>query len=162
VSGVANQARDNVGVTRPSIYEFVGGDRAFLTLAEAHHQRCLEDPVLNHPFSHLGNPEHIPRLAAYWAEVFGGPQRYSESYGGHSAMLAIHAGDGADADLGLRFVACFVQAAEDAGLPPDPELRACLRQYMEYAVAEVDSYSPAGSKVPAGLPVPHWGWNGLA
>jgi hypothetical protein len=44
-----------------------------LALAAAHHRRCLEDPVLNHPFSHPGNPQHVQRLADYWAEVFGGP-----------------------------------------------------------------------------------------
>jgi hemoglobin len=44
-------------VERPSIYEFAGGRPAFRTLAAAHHQRCLADPVLEHPFSHPGNPD---------------------------------------------------------------------------------------------------------
>src|SRR5438445_9892887 len=121
-------------MTRPSMFEFAGGDAAFLALAAAHHQRCLADPVLSHPFSHPDNPDHVERLADYWAEVFGGPPRYSESFGGHSAMLGIHAGQGADADLGDRFVACFVQAADDAGLPDDAEFRAGLRAYMQWAV----------------------------
>jgi hemoglobin len=146
---------------RPSIYEFAGGMPAFLALAAAHHQRCLDDPELNHPFSHPGNPDHVQRLAEYWAEVFGGPPRYSESFGGHSAMLGIHAGQGAGDDYGTRFVACFVQAADDAGLPDDPEFRDALRSYMESAVEEVISYSPPGNTVAAGLPVPRWGWNGL-
>jgi hypothetical protein len=38
-------------------------------------------------------------------------------------MLGIHPGQGADEDLGARFVACFVQAADDAGPPDDPEFR---------------------------------------
>ena len=147
-------------MSRPSLFEFAGGEAAFLALAAAFHQRCLDDPVLNHPFSHPGNPEHIQRLADYWAEVLGGPSRYSESFGGHSAMLDIHARQGADADLGARFVACFVQAADDAGLPDDPDLRAALRAYMEWAVGEVLSYSPSDAQVSAGLPVPHWGWDG--
>jgi hemoglobin len=146
---------------RPSIYEFAGGEAAFRALAAAHHRRCLGDPVLEHPFSHPGNPEHVERLADYWSEVFGGPARYSESFGGHSGMLEIHAGQGAEEDLGARFVACFVQAADDAGLPDDPELRAALRSYMGWAVGEVLAYSPSGSRVPAGLPVPRWGWDGL-
>jgi hemoglobin len=101
------------------MFEFAGGEPAFLALATAHHRRCLEDPVLNHPFSH-------------------------------------------DEDLGVRFVACFVEAADDAGLPDDPDLRAGLRAYMEWAVGEVLSYSPPeASRVMAGLPVPRWGWNGL-
>src|ERR1700720_4512357 len=78
-------------VARPSIYDFAGGDDAFLALAAAHHERCLQDAELNHPFSHGVNPAHIENLAFYWAEVFGGPARYSELHGGHSAMLDIHA-----------------------------------------------------------------------
>jgi len=146
---------------RPSMYEFAGGAPAFLALAAAHHQRCLDDPVLNHAFSHPGNPEHVQRLADYWAEVFGGPPRFSGSFGGHSAMLAIHAGQGAESDLGERFVACFVQAADDVGLPGDPEFRAGLRAYMEWAVDEVMGYSPREATVAGGLPMPHWGWDGL-
>jgi hemoglobin len=142
------------------MFEFAGGDQAFLTLAAAHHERCLQDPELNHPFSHTGNPEHVQRLAEYWAEVFGGPARYSESYGGHPAMLGIHAGHGAGDDLGPRFVACFMQAVDDAQLPEDPDFRASLRSYMEWAVGEVLSYSPSGAQVPADLRVPRWSWNG--
>jgi truncated hemoglobin YjbI len=76
------------------MFEFAGGDPAFLALAAAHHERCLQDPELNHPFSYAVDPQHIEHLAAYWAEVFGGPARYSDSLGGHARMLAIHAGQG--------------------------------------------------------------------
>jgi hemoglobin len=145
---------------RPSIYAFAGGEDAFLALATAFHARCLADPVLSHPFSHPGNPEHVERLADYWGEVFGGPPRYSSDHGGHSAMLEIHAGEGADADLGERFVASFVQAADDAGLPDDAELRRALTAYMEWAVAEVLAYSPEDAVVEPNLAVPRWGWNG--
>ncbi len=148
-------------VTRPSIYEFAGGDDAFLALAAAHHERCLQDPELNHPFSHGVNPAHIENLAFYWAEVFGGPPRYSESNGGHSGMLEIHARQGAGEDYGPRFVACFARAADDAELPDDPDFRDALRSYMEWATREVLSYAPRESSVPADLPVPRWGWNGL-
>ncbi|MGH7642437.1 MAG: group II truncated hemoglobin [Candidatus Dormibacteria bacterium] len=148
-------------MARPSIFEFAGGEAAFLALATAHHRRCLDDPLLNHPFSHTGNPQHVARLTAYWAEVFGGPPRFTRGYGGHSAMLELHAGQDAEAEYGSRFVSCFAQAADDAGLPTDPDFRASLRQYMEWAVGEVLSYSPPGSVVATGLPVPHWGWDGL-
>jgi hemoglobin len=144
------------------MFEHAGGEPAFRALAAAHHRRCLEDPVLSHPFSHPGNPEHVDRLADYWVEVFGGPRRYSEAAGGHSTMLGVHAGQGADSDLGERFVTCFMQAADDADLPADADFRASLRRYIEWAVGEVQSYSPAGSRVAAGLPVPRWGWDGLA
>jgi hemoglobin len=145
---------------RPSMFEFAGGEEAFLALAAAHHERCLQDPELNHPFSHGTAPHHLEHLAAYWAEVFGGPARYSNSHGGHSAMLEIHARQGSGDDFGPRFVACFMQAADDVGLPDDPDFRAQLRAYMEWATEEVIAYAPAGAKVEPGLPVPRWGWNG--
>jgi hemoglobin len=146
---------------RPSIFELAGGESAFMALAAAHHERCLQDPQLNHPFSHPGQPDHVARLASYWAEVFGGPPVYTESFGGHPAMLDVHAGQGAESDLGDRFVACFVQAADDAGLPEDPELRLSLRAYMEWAVRDVLAYSPKGSTVPSDAAVPRWSWEGL-
>ena len=85
---------------RVSIYEAAGGDAAFLALAAAHHARCLADPVLEHPFSHGVHAEHVERLAAYWAEVLGGPPRFSSQWGGHGAVLGMHAGQGMTPDLG--------------------------------------------------------------
>lgn len=147
---------------RPTLYEFAGGEPAFRALAAAHHERCLADPELNHPFSHPGqHPQHVDRLAWYWAEVMGGPPRFSRECGDHSAMLRMHAGNGDVSDLGRRFVTCFVQAADDAGLPADPEFRAALRSYMEWAVAEVLAYPGPPGEVPAGLGVPRWSWSGL-
>jgi len=100
---------------RPTLFEFAGGEPAFVALANAHHALCLADPELNHPFSHHdGHPEHIERLASYWAEVMGGPPIYSRSCGDQSSLQQMHAGNGDMTDLGRRFVACFVQAADDA------------------------------------------------
>ena len=149
-------------MSRPSLYEFAGGDPAFLALARAHHARCLADPELNHPFSHPGqHPQHVERLAAYWAEVMGGPPAYSSACGGdQSALLQMHAGNGDMGDLGERFVACFDGAMDDAGLPGDAEFRAALRAYMRWAVDDVLSYAPHGTVVAPGAPMPRWGWNG--
>lgn len=155
---VACETRD----VRPSLFEFAGGEPAFLALAAAHHQRCVDDPELNHPFSHPGqHPQHVERLAQYWAEVMGGPPRYSQECGDQSALLTMHAGNGDMSDLGRRFVGCFDQAADDAGLPADPEFRRALHDYMEWAVSDVLTYSPVGATVPATVAMPHWSWDGL-
>ena len=147
---------------RPNLYEFAGGGPAFLALAAAHHARCLADPELNHPFSHPGqHPQHVERLAAYWAEVMGGPALYSRSCGDHSFMLRMHAGNGDLTDLGRRLVSCFVAAADDAGLPADQEFRAALRLYMTWAVDEVLLLGPPEATVPDGRQLPHWTWEGL-
>lgn len=143
-----------------SLYEAAGGAPAMLALAADFHARCLADPVLEHPFSHTGNPEHVQRLADYWGEVLGGPPVFSASHGGHEAMLRLHAGQGADDDLGDRFVACFEAAVDGARLPDEPGLRAALSAYIRWATDEVMGYSPRGSAVPAGAPMPHWDQDG--
>lgn len=143
---------------RPSLFEFAGGERAFLALAEAHHARCLADPELNHPFSHSDlNPEHVARLAAYWAEVMGGPPIFSQTCGDQSSMLHLHSGHGDMSDLGRRFVDCFVAAMDDAGLPSDEQFRTAMRAYMVWAVGDVLFYDAPGS-VPDGVPMPSWTW----
>jgi len=141
------------------MYEFAGGEQAFLALAAAFHERCLEDPELNHVFSHHSSPGHVENLAAYWAEVLGGPPTYSRLHGGHSAMLEIHARQGGES-LEPRFVACFVKALDDAELPDDADFRAGMRDYIEWATKDVVSYLAADSVVPSQLPIPRWSWDG--
>jgi hemoglobin len=150
-------------MTRPTLYEFAGGEPAFLALARAHHARCLADPELNHPFSHPDqHPQHVERLAAYWAEVLGGPPAYSAACGGdQSGVLQMHAGHGDMRDLGERFIACFDAALDDAGLPADPEFRGAMHTYMRWAVDDVLVHSPYGTVVAPGAPMPRWGWAGL-
>lgn len=142
-----------------TVYEAAGGRPAMVALAADFHARCLADPVLEHPFSHMGNPEHVDRLADYWSEALGGPPVFSEKYGGHEAMLRLHAGQGAEADLGDRFVACFDAAVASSGIPDDPALRRALGAYIRWATAEVMTYSPHGSVVPTAPPMPLWDWN---
>ena len=79
-----------------------------------------------------------------------------------TSMLRLHAGNGPGMlDLGRRFVDCFTEAADDAGLPEDPEFRAALRAYMEWATSVVDAYADPDAVVPEGLRMPRWGWDGL-
>ena len=148
---------------RPTLFEFAGGEPAFLALATAHHARCLADPELNHPFSHEDqHPQHVERLAAYWAEVMGGPPTYTQSCGGdQTGVLRMHAGNGDITDLGERFLRCFDAAADDADLPTDPAFRAALHDYMRWAVDDVLAYSAPNAAVALGVAMPHWGWGGL-
>lgn len=146
---------------RPSIYEFAGGDHAFLALAAATTERCIADPELNHPFGQRLSPRHNENLAAYWAEVFGGPARYTRTLGGHSGMLDLHAGHGAPDDWGDRFEACFLQAIDDAELPEDAEFRRVMREYIHWATRQVNAYSPTGARVERDQPMPRWSWDGL-
>ncbi len=146
---------------RPTLFEFAGGEAALLSLARAHHVRCLADPELSHPFSHADqHPQHVERLAAYWAEVLGGPTAYSAACGDESGVLMMHAGNGDMSDLGERFLGCFVAALDDAELPPDPEFREAMQAYMRWAVDNVLFYSLRDA-VPVRAELPRWGWGGL-
>lgn len=145
---------------RPTLFAFAGGDPAFLALARAHHRRCLDDPELNHPFSHPDqHPQHVERLAAYWAQVLGGPPSFSESCGSETAVLLMHSGNGDMSDLGRRFVACFDAAMDDVPLPADPTFRRAMHEYMVWAVDRVLANEDRAC-IPDGLPMPRWGWDG--
>jgi hemoglobin len=144
-----------------SIYEAVGGNDAFLRVARAFHTRALADPVLNHPFSHPGHPQHVERLPAYWAEALGGPATYTTEMSDQTGMLRVHANNGMGPDFEERFLACFMAALDDAAVSDDPALRAALRAYMSWSLEDVLQYSPRDAVVAEGLPIPQWSWDGL-
>jgi hemoglobin len=149
-----------------TIYQAVGGIEVIERLAEATHQRCLADPVLNHPFSHADNqPDHTARLAAYWAEALGGPPTYTTTMGGsESHVQRLHAGEGEYAvEAGSRFVQCVVDSFDEAGVPDDPEVRRAIAAYVEWAASvPFQAWPDSADDVPDDLPMPHWDWDGPA
>ena len=119
-----------------TIYEAAGGLEVFVRLAEATHQRCLADDLLNHPFSHADNqPDHTERLAAYWAEALGGPPSYTTEWGGsESHVQRLHAGEAEYAvEASPRFVQCVVASFDEAGVPEDPAVRQAITDYVTWA-----------------------------
>jgi hemoglobin len=49
-------------------------------------------------------------------------------------------------------------AADDAGLPDDPEFRAALVGYLEWGTRLAMHNSEPGAAIPEHAPVPLWGW----
>jgi hemoglobin len=146
-----------------SVYEAAGGRRAFLDLARAWHQRCLQDEVVSHAFSHPGqHPAHLDRLAAYWAESLGGPADYSATMADHGHVLRLHSGNGEHQEMDDRAQACFALALDDAMLPDDERLRSTLRDWFRWATALMAAYPDTPDDVPEGLELPHWSWSGPA
>jgi hemoglobin len=145
-----------------TIYEAVGGYDNILSLARAWHARVMADGVVSHAFSHAVHPQHIERLAAYWAEALGGPTRYSDLYGDESEVVRMHSGNGPHEDMDRRAIACFDAALSDAGLAGDHRLSTVLRDYFEWTTMNsMSRYSRSEGDVPDGLTIPHWSWNGL-
>lgn len=144
-----------------TLFEAAGGADGVQHLADAWHARVLADEVVSHAFSHGFHPDHSQRLAAYWAEAWGGPSTYSDEYGDESFVVRMHSGDGIHEEMDARAIACFDQALLDVGLE-DAQLRQVLHDYFAWATNTTMAGHPdTADDVPAGLPIPHWSWTGL-
>src|SRR5690242_18125509 len=144
-----------------SVYEALGGSEGVYRLAGAWHRRVMADEVVSHAFSHGFHPQHVERLAAYWAEALGGPSTYSERYGDETTVVRRHSGNGKHEEMDRRAIACFDQALLDAGLADDPELRQVLHDYFSWATTTTMArYHHSADDVPGGLSIPRWSWNG--
>jgi hemoglobin len=143
-----------------TLYEAIGGDEGVLRLADAWHERVLADEVVSHAFRHGFHPKHTERLAAYWAEAWGGPTTYTEQYGDESSVVRTHSGNGGPhEEMDRRAIACFDQALDDVGVT-DP-LRRVLHDYFAWATTTTMTRYPNVADVPAGLRIPRWSWEGL-
>lgn len=144
-----------------TVYDAAGGSEGLMRLAEAWHVRVMADEVVAHAFSHGFHPQHTERLAAYWAEALGGPALYSDGYGDETSVVRMHSGNGEHAEMDRRAIACFDQALHDVGLTTEP-LRQVLHDYFAWATTTTMSrYHESAADVPAGMPIPHWSWDGL-
>jgi hemoglobin len=145
-----------------SVFEAAGGMDGMRRLADAWHRRVMEDEVVAHAFSHGFHPEHVERLAAYWAEALGGPAAYSDSYGDETSVVRIHSGNGVHDEMDQRAIVCFDQALADTRLDSDAVLRQVLHDYFAWATTTTMArYHRSAEDVPNGLSIPRWSWDGL-
>ena len=145
-----------------TVFEAAGGNEGLRRLADAWHPRVMADEVVAHAFSHGFHPQHVERLAAYWAEALGGPTTYSDSYGDETTVVKIHSGNGVHDEMDRRAIACFDQAVADVGLANDGALRQVLHDYFTWATTTTMSrYHQSAADVPNGLSISHWPWDGL-
>jgi hemoglobin len=73
-------------------------------------------------------------------------------------MLAHHRGLAITPEERFRFVSLLSLAADDAGLPDDPEFRSALMAYAEWGSRLAMHNSQPGAEVVERAPMPHWGW----
>ena len=135
-----------------TLYDAIGGDEAVLALAHAWHERVLADPVVSHAFQHGFRDDHTERLAAYWAEVLGGPTTYSETMGDESHVVRLHTGNGPHDDMDSRAIGCFADALRDVGVPKVH--RGALVTWFRDANQYVNHHFGSPDDVPEGLPMP--------
>jgi hemoglobin len=142
----------------PTLYEWAGGAPALRRLIDAFYDRVERDDLLAPLFPGGVTEAHRAHVATWWSEVFGGPAHYTEQLGGYRRMLAHHRGLGLVPEQRFRFATLMSRAADDAGLPDDPEFRAAFVGYVEWGTRLALANSQEGAEVVADAPVPHWGW----
>ena len=142
-----------------TLYQWAGGAEAFERLINAFYDRVEADDLLSGFFPGGVSAEHRDHVITWWCEVFGGPARYTEEVGGYEHMLARHRGLGITPEQRLRFASLMSLAADDAGLPDDPEFRSALVAYLEWGTRlAMHNSQPGAHDIPAHAPVPRWGW----
>jgi hemoglobin len=148
----------DVSTTTPTIYEWGGGREAFERWLNRFYDLVELDPMIAPYFDGKVSETHRQHVTDWWCEVMGGPAVYTEQRGGYENMLAHHAGLGITPEHRLRFMTLLGQAADDAGLPDDPEFRAAIIGYGEWGSHLAVGNSAPGVDVVEHAPVPRWGW----
>ena len=145
-------------MSEPTLVEWAGGPEAFRRLIDAFYDRVERDDLLSPLFPGGVSEDHRRHVTMWWVEVMGGEPRYTGERGGYATMLAHHRGLGITADQRFRFASLMSLAADDAGLPDDPEFRAAFVGYVEWGTRLALSNSQPGAEVVEQAPVPRWGW----
>ena len=142
----------------PTLYEWAGGREAFDRMINAFYDRVEADDVLSAFFPGGVHEEHRRNVATWWSEVFCGPAEYTEHLGGYERMLHKHLQLGITDEQRFRFASLMSLAADDAGMPDDPEFRSALVAYLEWGTRLALGNSQTDATIIAKAPVPRWGW----
>jgi hemoglobin len=154
---VATDAGDGRDGT-PTLYEWAGREAALRRLMDAFYDRVERDDLLAGYFPGGVSEDHRAHVTVWWCEVFGGPDGYTRDHGGYPAMLDHHKGLGITPEQRFRFASLLSLAADDAGLPDDPEFRSAFVAYVEWGTRLAFHNSQPGADVVERAPVPRWGW----
>jgi CDGSH-type Zn-finger protein/truncated hemoglobin YjbI/ferredoxin len=158
--GFHDPVRDSTRV--PSLFEWCGGRPALTRMTRLFYEKYVPaDPVLGPVFATM-SVDHPQRVAAWLAEVFGGPTGYSDDYGGYSHMISQHVGKCIKEEWRARWVELMIQSSYEAGLPNDPEFRSAFSSYLEWGSRLAVENSQTTSRPPLHMPMPSWGWSTAA
>ena len=141
----------------PTLYDWLGGIEALNRLTTRFYERVRDNAVLAPIFAHM-NGEHPQHVAAFLAEVLGGPAEYSASHGGHPHMIQQHLNRHLSQAQRREWVALLLDTADELQMPDDPEFRSALVGYLEWGSRLAVINSQAGASVDQDAPMPKWGW----
>ncbi len=134
--------RDPARGADPTLFEWAGGLPALTRMTRLLYEKHVPADDLLAPLFATMAPGYPQREAAVLAEAFGAPAAEGEAAVRPDFTEAQRA----------RWVALFGLAADEAGLPADPEFRSALVSYLEWTSRAGDGPPPAWDWSPAGPP----------
>ncbi len=143
-----------------TLYEHAGGDKALHHLEELFYDKALADPLLANLFTER-RPTHVEHLTWFTAESFGGPDRFSRELG-FQYIIDVHRNLEITDDQRERFVALYLEALDEAGMPDDEPFREAVREHVEFGshVAQQNSRAKNDAELHPIRQVPKWNWSG--
>jgi len=141
----------------PTLYAWLGGIEALERLTTRFYERVPDNPTLAPVFAHM-NAEHAKHVAAFLAEVLGGPAEYSAAHGGHPHMIRQHLNRHLTQEQRREWIALLLDTADELRMPDDPEFRSALVGYLEWGSRLAVLNSQEGAVANPDAPMPKWGW----
>jgi hemoglobin len=141
----------------PTLFEWAGGQPALDRLFTHFYAAVREDELIGPVFAHM-DPRHALFVAAFLAEVFGGPAAYTADRGGHPNMIRAHVERRLTEAQRRRWFDLLLSSADAVGLPVDPEFRSAFVSYIEWGSRLAVINSQPGAPVQFHDPMPAWGW----
>jgi hemoglobin len=141
----------------PTLYDWMGGAPALARLITTFYAAVAGDALLGPVFARM-SPAHAAHVAAFVGEVFGGPATYSAQHGGHAAMIRHHLGRTLTEAQRRRWIELLLDAADQEGVPADPEFRSALVAYLEWGSRLAVINSQPGVAAIEDAAMPTWGW----
>ena len=140
------------------LYDHAGGDEGLHRLEQLFYAKALADPVLKHVFTHRVEG-HVDHLTWFTAESFGGPPRFTDELG-FRHIIDVHRNLQITDEQRARFVAAYLEALDEAGMPDDAPFRQAVREHVEFGahVAQQNSRARNDAELHPIREVPHWDW----
>jgi hemoglobin len=141
-----------------TLYEHAGGDQALHRLEELFYDKALADSILKSLFSERVST-HVDHLTWFTAESFGGPDRFTNKLG-FQHIIDVHRHLRITDEQRERFVALYLEALDEAGLPNDQPFRQAVRDHVEFGahVAQQNSWADTDAELHPIREVPRWQW----
>jgi CDGSH-type Zn-finger protein/truncated hemoglobin YjbI len=142
----------------PTLFQHAGGLPQLTRMTRLLYGRHVPaDPLLAPLFAQIP-PGEAARLAGWIGEAFGGPRYRGDELGGPPLVIGCALAAPMTAEQRARWAGLIGRAAQEAGLPADPQFRAAFSAYIEFGseVAMADA-PPAGAQPELAHPAT-WDW----